>query len=127
MAAPLRKNQLASGERVVRVDPTGKPSVSLFRPLVHYRQATLVEIRLLTGRTHQARVHAAHAGHPIAGDEKYGSPEFNRRMRADGLTRLFLHAHSLRFRLEPGGPPIRVEAPLEDELQALLERIKRNS
>ncbi len=122
--APLRKNQLSSGERIVRVDPQGKSAVTLFKPVCLYRQATLVEIKLVTGRTHQVRVHAAHIGHPVAGDEKYGNPAFNKVMRTMGLSRLFLHAHSLNFKLAPDATPVGVTAPLEEKLQAVLERLE---
>ena len=119
--APLRKNVLRSGERIVRVDPTGKPSRSVFRPLAVAELASLVEVRLDTGRTHQIRVHAAHIGHPVAGDEKYGDPEFNRRLREmTGLNRLFLHARSLRIPW-PDREPLEVIAPMDDTLTRTLE------
>ena len=122
--APLRKNQLSSGERIVRIDPQGKKATSIFRPLHSCRQATLAEIRLVTGRTHQIRVHAAHIGHPIAGDEKYGDTVLNRELRPLGLNRLFLHAGSIGFRLSAQDPPIRARAPLPAELSAILERLE---
>ncbi len=123
VAVPLRKNQLSSGERIVRVDPQGKSAVTLFKPICQYQQATLVEVRLITGRTHQVRVHAAHIGHPVAGDEKYGDSFFNKTMRAAGLSRLFLHARSLDFQLAPDAAPVQVTAPLEKKLQVLLSRL----
>lgn len=76
--APLLKNTLKSGERLVRVDPRGKRALTRFRVLQRYPGAMLVEARLLTGRTHQIRVHAAHLGTPIIGDEKYGDAAVNR-------------------------------------------------
>lgn len=122
--APLVKNVLSSGERMVRVGQEGKPSVSVFAPRLRYRDCTLVEIELVTGRTHQARVHAAHIGHPIAGDAKYGEEDFNQAMRdAYGLRRLFLHAATLRFHL-PGQPrPLELRAPLDPALQAVLDAL----
>lgn len=93
--APLKKNQLQSGERIVKVEERGKSAVTLFRPLKIFTQASLLEARLLTGRTHQIRVHASYIGHPIAGDEKYGDKIFNREMRRYGLRRLFLHAAAI--------------------------------
>jgi 23S rRNA pseudouridine955/2504/2580 synthase len=121
---PLRKNQLAGGERMVRVDPDGKEAVSVFTPQSRYRDATLVEVELKTGRTHQIRVHGAHSGHPLAGDEKYGSREFNRAMRDLGLRRMFLHAHMLEF-LDPANDEvINVSAPLDDSLRAVLDRLE---
>lgn len=120
----LQKNVLRSGERVVNVTRAGKGAHSVFTPLRRFAQATLVEIRLLTGRTHQARVHAAHIGHPIAGDEKYGEREFNRQMRALGLERLFLHAASVTFSDPASGERRAFAAPLPDDLAAFLERLQ---
>jgi len=120
---PLRKNTLQGGERVVRVDPEGKPAVTRFKVLRRFADATLVEATLETGRTHQIRVHAAANGTPIIGDPKYGNEEANRRFRDLGLRRLFLHAASLRFDWPDDTREIYVEAPLPDELQGLLERL----
>jgi 23S rRNA pseudouridine955/2504/2580 synthase len=121
---PLRKNQLAGGERMVRVDPEGKQAVSVFSPVSRYPDATLVEVELLTGRTHQIRVHAAHIGHPLGGDEKYGRREFNRAMRELGLRRMFLHAHMLEFTDPASGEVINVSAPLDASLRAVLDRLE---
>jgi 23S rRNA pseudouridine955/2504/2580 synthase len=120
--AALRKNILQSGERVVKVEAEGKSSETLFRPLRQWPAATLVEVRPLTGRTHQIRVHAAHLGQPVAGDDKYGDADFNRAMQAQGLRRLFLHAASLGF-ISPDGQPIAVKAPLDPALQQVLDRL----
>lgn len=124
--APLQKNVLKSGERVVRVDAAGKEASSLFRPLAIGSQASLLEVKLETGRTHQIRVHAAHAGHPIAGDTKYGDSEFNKQMRQQGLKRLFLHAARLKFEFPEEGPHIEVSAPLDAELSTVLQRLDMN-
>jgi len=124
VTAPLLKNVLRSGERMVRVDPAGKPASSVFRPLAVSKTVSLVEVKLETGRTHQVRVHAASLEHPIAGDDKYGDDDFNRRMRTAGLKRLFLHAQALRFQLTEGEPAIEVSAPLDDELQQVLHNLK---
>jgi 23S rRNA pseudouridine955/2504/2580 synthase len=123
VSAALEKNVVSSGERVVRASDDGKPSETEFAVLRAYPGATLVEARPLTGRTHQIRVHARHAGHPIAGDDKYGSREFNRVMRELGLKRLFLHASALRLRL-PSGRELSVQALLDPELEAFLERLE---
>lgn len=122
--APLLKNTLRSGERVVRVHPDGKSSRSIFSPLQKGPLASLMEVELITGRTHQVRVHAQHSGHPIAGDEKYGQDSYNRQMRDYGLKRLFLHARELRFADEqaPGGE-ICVRAPLDKGLRTTLEKL----
>lgn len=121
--APLQKNTLRSGERLVRVDPQGKDAVTHFQVLQRFDGAMLVEARLETGRTHQIRVHAAHLGAPILGDEKYGDEQANRWMRERGLKRLFLHAWKLDFPWEarPGG--YHFEAPLPPELEACLGKL----
>ncbi|MDJ0740840.1 MAG: RluA family pseudouridine synthase [Gammaproteobacteria bacterium] len=118
---PLRKNTLQSGERVVRVDPQGKPAATRFRVVERFAAATLVEALLETGRTHQIRVHAAAHGNPIAGDAKYGDDDANRRFRALGLNRLFLHAQSLRFDWPGRRGGLDIEAPLPAELQTVIE------
>ena len=123
---PLRRNVLRGGERLVEVLAAGKPSRTHFQPVSLYRPASLLEARLLTGRTHQIRVHAAHVGHPVAGDEKYGDPAFNQTMAEQyGLRRLFLHAHGLSLTL--GGRDIAVSAPLAPELKAVLTQLSTGS
>jgi len=120
---PLRTDTRVGGERTVRTDAAGKPSTSRFRPVQFFgRVATLVEVELATGRTHQIRVHAAHAGHPVAGDAKYGDAALNAELRTLGLTRMFLHASSVSFTWPQGGS-FSVNAPLSAELAAVLERL----
>jgi 23S rRNA pseudouridine955/2504/2580 synthase len=122
--APLRTDTRVSGERTVRVDASGKPSLSEFRPVQFFgKRATLMEVSLLTGRTHQIRVHAVHAGHPVAGDEKYGDEVLNESMRTLGLKRMFLHAHSVSFDWPEGGQ-FSVNTPLPPELASVVERIE---
>ena len=121
--APLRTDTRVGGERTVRVAAGGKPSVSIFRPVQFYgREASLMEVTLETGRTHQIRVHARHAGHPVAGDEKYGDEAFNASLRALGLTRMFLHASSVSFAW-PGGGEFSINTPLPPELAQVLDRL----
>lgn len=123
--APLKKNQLSGGERIVRVDPGGKPAVTRFRHLETFAcGASLMEADLETGRTHQIRVHAAHGGHPLAADDRYGDPGFNRRMREFGLRRLFLHAHYLAFQDTDRGRAIEVSAPLSADLRAVVKKLE---
>jgi len=123
--APLRKNLLRSGERVVRIDlQVGKPARTLFRPLCRLGGFTLAEAEPLTGRTHQIRVHAAQLGIPVAGDEKYGDPEVNRRLRTLGFNRLFLHASALIVQPSYRDRPLQIEAPLPRELESLLGSIR---
>ena len=108
--APLMKSNLRSGERMVEVNVEGKESLTEFRVVQRFGDfATLVEARPITGRTHQIRVHARHAGHPIAGDAKYGDDEFSRVIREKGGKRLFLHAISLGCEL-PDGERLQVRA-----------------
>jgi len=121
--APLLKFRLRSGERKVEVSQAGRDAATQFAPKCLYTNATHVEIRLLTGRTHQARVHAAHINHPIAGDTKYGDREFNRSLRRLGLNRLFLHAQSLAFRHPRDGDKRVIESTLPRELAMLLESL----
>jgi 23S rRNA pseudouridine955/2504/2580 synthase len=85
-------------------------------------RASLVEAALHTGRTHQIRVHAAHCGHPVAGDPKYGDAEANLALRQLGLTRMFLHAHSVSFDWPQGGQ-VSISAPLPDDLKAVLDAL----
>ena len=116
---PLLKSEISSGERIVKTSADGKEALTIFRPLRFFDQATLLEVELGTGRTHQIRVHAASAGHPIAGDEKYGDKDFNRYMKTKGLKRMFLHAYSLSFYL-PTGQKFTIEAELPVELKEIL-------
>ncbi|MDH3514026.1 MAG: RluA family pseudouridine synthase [Gammaproteobacteria bacterium] len=121
--AALEKNRPRSGERMVEVSEAGKEASSVFMPRQRYGSSSLMEIRLLTGRTHQARVHAAHLGHPVAGDDKYGDRDFNRHLQRLGLKRMFLHAWRLRFTHPLRDSKMDFEAPLPDELSVVLERL----
>lgn len=127
IAVALQKNRLRSGERMTQIAPQGQEAVTRFMPKRIYAHASLMEIGLLTGRTHQARVHAVHTGHAIAGDDKYGEREFNKRMRSYGLRRLFLHASSLRFRHPAMRRPMQIDAPLSQDLQQVLVRLDEES
>ncbi|MCX2779342.1 23S rRNA pseudouridine(955/2504/2580) synthase RluC [Microbulbifer thermotolerans] len=121
--APLRKNTLKSGERMVSVDPEGKPSETQFRVLERFAGATLLSAEPVTGRTHQIRVHAQFAGCPLAGDAKYTADGTNRVFRELGLKRLFLHSASVRCSL-PSGEKVEVSAPLPAELQSVLAALR---
>ncbi len=122
--APLLKNILKSGERLVSVSADGKESETRFRILSAFHQATLVEASPITGRTHQIRVHCLHAGHPIACDDKYGDEEFDKRVSALGLNRLFLHAHSLSYVHPVSGQQMRHKAELDKTLIKTLKRLQ---
>lgn len=123
--APLEKNVAQGGERMVRVSRQGKPAQTHFRRLELFAHATLVEAKPITGRTHQIRVHAAHLGHPIAGDERYGDEETNREFRRQGLKRLFLHAAQLVIAHPVSGAELRLHAPLEPELETFIQQLRR--
>ena len=122
--APLLKNTLKSGERVVLVNDEGKPSETRYRILESFNQATLVEASPITGRTHQIRVHCLHAGHPIAADNRYGDKDFDQRTHKIGLKRLFLHAHSLAFIHPITDERVTYKAPLEPSLVSVLKRLR---
>jgi len=122
---PLKTNLKQGGERVVKVHSGGQAAVTTFAPQEHFgKLATLLDVSLGTGRTHQIRVHAAHAGHPVAGDPKYGDRERDAKLVRYGLQRMFLHAHALRFQRRGAREPFEVVAALPPELQSLLERLR---
>lgn len=138
VAVPLQRNTLKSGERVVRVDPLGKASLTRFTVLETFsfnaasateatriQQASLVEAQPVTGRTHQIRVHTLAAGHPIAGDDKYGDALFNEQLHPFGLKRLFLHASGLTFIHPKTEQKMQLTAPLDQPLAQLLEKLRQ--
>jgi 23S rRNA pseudouridine955/2504/2580 synthase len=123
--APLVTRRPASEARV-KVDAGGKPAKSSFRLLDTYgRTASLLEVAIATGRTHQIRVHAAHLGHPVAGDDRYGDPEFNARLAHQGLRRMFLHAHSVELVWPDTGERFAISVPLPAELTAFLTALEQ--
>ncbi len=117
--APLLKNQLKSGERIVRVSEKGKSAKTEFRLKRNFSNAALIEAILHTGRTHQIRVHAAYINHPIAGDDKYGDKEFNKILRKKGIKRLCLHAYALKFNLPSTKKTINIKVDLDEELSTI--------
>ncbi len=122
---PLRTDIRVGGERTVKAHESGKEAVSVFKPVQFFgKKASLVEVELETGRTHQIRVHAAHAGYPLAGDEKYGEADFNEKMKASGLTRMFLHAHQVSFVWPDSGLEFSVSSPLPADLSAVIELLQ---
>jgi 23S rRNA pseudouridine955/2504/2580 synthase len=122
--APLVTRRVG-GEARVKVDESGKEARSTFRVLDRFgKTASLLEVAIDTGRTHQIRVHAAHAGHPVAGDERYGDDDFNAYLKSFGLQRMFLHAHSLSFEWPETGEAFSVSAPLPDDLKAALTALE---
>jgi 23S rRNA pseudouridine955/2504/2580 synthase len=121
--APLEKNTLRGGERMVEVRGDGKPSITRFRVLRRFAEATLVEAEPVTGRTHQIRVHAAHVGHPLLGDAKYGDARRDRLLEPAAPPRLCLHAASLVL-ARPAQKELRIEAPLPEDLARLLSSLE---
>ena len=126
---PLLKYLLPDGERRVRVtrpdDPDGQRALTLVRVLGRTTlpgegtPISLLAVTIKTGRTHQIRVHLSHAGHPIAGDDKYGDFEWNRQLLKAGLRRMFLHAWQLGISHPVDSQPLQFTAPLPQELGAL--------
>src|ERR1700678_2445769 len=122
--APLETDGRSHGERHVRVAAAGKSSVSVFKPVQFFASAaTLMEVDIPTGRTHQIRVHASFAGHPLLGDDKYGDRDRNAELNRHGLKRIFLHAHSVAFDWPGSGVPFHASAPLPEDLAAVLDAI----
>jgi len=121
--APLQKNTLKSGERIVRVNSEGKASLTRFAVKQRFNGATLVEAMPVTGRTHQIRVHAQYAGHPIAQDPKYGLRAFDLKMEELGLQRLFLHATRIQFTHPITDKKMDISAPLEAALEDVLRKL----
>ncbi|WP_163576575.1 RluA family pseudouridine synthase [Halomonas faecis] len=124
VSARLDRYTLGNGERRVRVDPAGKVARTRFAVREAMPQVTLVQAEPLTGRTHQIRVHAVHAGHALLGDDKYGSREGKALARQLGLSRLFLHAAALTFPEPTSGRPVQIRAPLPDDLEGVLMRAR---
>ena len=121
--APLQKNVLQSGERMVRVSGEGRRSITRFKVVERFKGATLVEASPVTGRTHQIRVHARHGGHPLLGDDKYSNETGEALAREIGLRRLFLHASHLQFELPEKGL-LSFDASLDDSLESAINKLR---
>ncbi|MBI0060490.1 23S rRNA pseudouridine(955/2504/2580) synthase RluC [Gilliamella sp. M0320] len=122
--APLLKNVLKSGERVVKVNAEGKPSETRFKVEERFGFATLVKASPVTGRTHQIRVHTQYANHPIAFDDRYGDSQFDALLTDSKLNRLFLHAANVKFIHPKTLQEMQLHAPLDDVLQNCLTKIR---
>lgn len=122
--APLVKNILNSGERMVKVGEDGKPSKTRFAILETLPGATLIQAMPITGRTHQIRVHAQYAGFPLLGDDKYGDKDNIEWQRSFGLRRLFLHASEVSFSLPDHDGKLVIKAPLPTELEHVLTLLR---
>lgn len=112
-----------AGQKFMRVDPQGKQARTTFRLLQKYAGYSFAEVQLHSGRTHQIRVHAAHLGMPLAGDDRYSTAPQQKFWKSKGLKRLFLHAHQINF-YTPDGEQQLVSAPLPDELKLVLEKLE---
>ena len=113
----LAKRVDKAGDKRVSVSDSGQEAQTVFRRIARGAEFSLLEAELLTGRTHQIRVHLSHLGHPVLGDDKYGNFELNKRLRKEGLKRMFLHAASLRFAHPLTGAEMKLEAPLPPDLE----------
>ena len=123
---PLLRYLTAEGERRVRVDPQGRYAHTIVTCLQRFRAYTLVDAEIITGRTHQIRVHLNSIGHSIVGDDKYGDDALRERLRRQGFRRMFLHAYRLRFPHPVSGEWLSVEADLPEDCLLLLKRIEAN-
>jgi 23S rRNA pseudouridine955/2504/2580 synthase len=120
---PLHKHVSASGERRVSVAEGGREAITRVKVVKGRKAYALLEVRLLTGRTHQIRVHLSHAGHPVLGDEKYGDFELNRSLARAGVKRLFLHARRLAFAHPVGGERLRLKAAVPADLARFIDTL----
>ena len=120
---PLHKYVTGSGERRVSVREGGMSAVTKVRVSRKGKRFSQLEVRLLTGRTHQIRVHLAHAGHPVLGDDKYGDLELNRELVKEGVKRLFLHARRLSFNHPLEKERLRLEAPVPPDMAGFAARL----
>jgi 23S rRNA pseudouridine955/2504/2580 synthase len=124
---PLHKFDTPQGEKRVMVREDGQPSHTIFTLVKSWPEYTLLEAQLKTGRTHQIRVHLAHLGFPIAGDDKYGDFARNKELMKMGLKRMFLHAHSILFSHPLTGEAMTLVAPLAKELEGFVAKLDAQS
>lgn len=125
--APLKRNELRSGERMVEVNfRDGQPSSTGFDIVEELSDATLVAAMPHTGRTHQIRVHCAYLRHPVGNDDKYGDKEFNAYLHSIGLKRMFLHAFRITFLNPKDGRIMKIEAKLPKELETAVDVLRKH-
>ncbi len=126
--APLARFLTREGERRVAVDPEGMQSHTVFNLRERFGAFSLLEAELKTGRTHQIRVHVAHLGFPIVGDDKYGDFELNRQAARGEfgarMPRMFLHAWAIRFSHPVGGAPVDLMSPLPRDCDDFLRGLR---
>jgi len=127
VTAPLLREELKSGERFVRVDAKGKESTSFFKIIQQFNDSALVEVTIITGRTHQIRVHAKYLGHNVVADSKYSNYACNQRYKYKGLKRLFLHSSQISFTYPETGKTLTIKAPLSADLEHFLSTLKHSS
>ena len=118
----LHKYVNAKGERRVAVKEGGMEAVTRVKVLGSAAGLSLLQLRLMTGRTHQIRVHLAHAGYPVLGDDKYGDFEFNRGVARQGVKRLFLHARRLSFMHPVDGKRLDLAAAMPGDMLPFCEQ-----
>lgn len=123
----LQKDYRDGGKHVVEVKEDGKTALTEFATIKAYKKASLMEVNLYTGRTHQIRVHASHLNHAVAGDDRYGDTDFNKLVKEMGLKRMFLHARSIDFTLPSLDYRIKVEAPLDPELDMIITKFDQKN
>lgn len=121
---PLLKSTTGDGERRVSVNPEGQSAHTIFSLVKNLGDFSLLEAQLKTGRTHQIRVHLAHLGFPIAGDDKYGDFPLNKELHKHGLKRMFLHAYKITIKHPLSGEALLLEAPLPGELEAFIKKLE---
>lgn len=124
--APLYKNVLKSGERIVCVNQEGKPSETRFKVEERFGFTTLIKASPVTGRTHQIRVHTQYTDHPIAFDDRYGDKVFDEQLVTTGLNRLFLHASHVQFTHPVTLQMMQLSAPMDSVLQHCLSKLRQN-
>ncbi len=122
----LHKYLTEDGERRVSVSPEGKAAHSIVRLVARWENFSLVEVELKTGRTHQIRVHLAHLGFPLCGDDKYGDFALNKTLQKQGLGRMFLHAAKLALDHPGTGERLDLAAALPEDLIVFLRRLEEN-
>ncbi len=123
--ARLLTQRQRNGESFVSVNESGKSALSRFSVVENYgARATLMEVSIATGRTHQIRAHAAYMGHPVAGDDRYGDADFNAELEKLGLRRIFLHAHAVDFVWPDSEEEFMISSPLPEDLRAVQRRLE---
>ena len=122
IAAPIQRHP--KNRKKMGIVAGGREAFTSWRLEQSFTEVSFLKVVIKTGRTHQIRVHGQHIGHPLAGDEKYGDEQFNRRMRAIGLRRMLLHAHMIEFVDPYDDEVITVSSPLDENVRAVLGHLE---